>query len=416
MLNDLFEYLKNILYNPKTAKLDILELPEEHKKLGLGLKYLHECIIEQHIFVKGLSKGNLDAPLPASDNPITGDLRALHGSMSHLVWQANQIANGDYSQRVDFMGELSDVFNIMVEQLEAREKQLVNEISIVQQKNQLLKQGQDLLTTLTDNMLDWVCVLSDDGTFHYLNKSCKVALGYSGAESKDIFTSKLFDARLNNSAEIVIYWDLPISSETIPLWHQYFSLNMHSITWDDSPSTLYILKNITNERESHELAFQDSLTMLNNRRYGMRYIDNCIDKGGSFNIAFIDIDFLKYVNDTFGHAVGDEYIVETANQLLSLSKPREVFRIGGDEFLVVSYSLEAFSTELENIRNSFINSSHNYRRSFSYGIVSTEEGYDSISALLEAADSRMYLYKCKHKKIDIHKVTKKPLHSSNYIP
>jgi len=338
------------------------------------------------MLAKDLSKGELGSNLPASDNPITGDLRSLHGSISHLIWQANQIAKGDYSQRLDFMGELSDVFNTMIGQLETRENQLNDEINDINRKNQLLKQGQELLATLTDNMIDWVCVLGDDGTFHYFNKSCEIALDSSGPQARDILVSKLIEAKSNENKEDTICWELSISSEESLTNCQYFSLLSHKTNWNNSPSTLYILKNITREQESQELAFQDPLTALHNRRYGMQYIENCIEEGVEFNIAFIDIDLLKSVNDNHGHKAGDEYIIATANTLLLLPKPCKVFRIGGDEFLIVSLSKEPINEQLENLRNTFIASSRSYLRSFSYGVVKTE---DVVTLIDEIAQTTM---------------------------
>lgn len=399
MENDLFKYLKNILYNPKAAELDISSLPEAYKKLGCGLKYLHECVLEQQTFTKSLSSGKLAVPLPASDNPITGELRALHGSMSHLVWQANQIANGDYSQRLDFMGEISDIFNVMIGQLESRELQLVEEINTVIQKNHLLKQSQTLLATLTENTVDWVCVLNDNAEFYYFNKSCKIALDSYGPESKGIFASKLLEAKSSTSDDFIVQWQLPTSSIIDISNMQYFSLKVHDTNWENTPAYLCILKNITAERESAELAYTDPLTGLHNRRYALKYIGECINVDIDFNIIFVDIDLLKSVNDTQGHEVGDEYIIETANHLKQLPQPCEVFRIGGDEFLVVSHTQESVVNQLETLRTFFVNTSTIYPRSFSFGVVNTSEGFRNISELLKIADSRMYVYKNHHKKM-----------------
>lgn len=130
-MKELFEYLRQILYEPENAVLDMESVPEEEKELAQGLEYLASCMKEQRIFVKGLSKGDLDAPLPASDNPITGELRALHGSLTHLIWQAKQVAKGDYGQKLDFMGELSEVFNATTEKLADREARLVHEAEVI---------------------------------------------------------------------------------------------------------------------------------------------------------------------------------------------------------------------------------------------------------------------------------------------
>ena len=398
MIDNLFGYLKDILYDPERAQIDISSFPDSYKNLVLGLQYLHKCIIEQHVFAKGLAQGDMNTLLPASDNPITGDLRSLHSSISHLIWQANQVAKGDYSQQLDFMGELSEVFNLMTNQLQERENSLVREIQVVKEKNDMLKQSQNLLVTLTDNLTDWVCVLDSTGTICYANKACKMVLDYSSSAQVEDLINKIICKKSENTDDNIIQWELPFSNEDIQVEVQYFSLNIHEMNWNNTPSFLCILKNITKERESNILLFQDSLTGLFNRRFGMNYIENCISSGLDFEIAFVDLDLLKYVNDVHGHNMGDEYIIAAANHLLLLPPPSHVVRLGGDEFLIVTHYAESVTTHLEGLRASFIIKSKKYLRSFSYGVASSLEDGRDISQLLELADSRMYAYKIAHKK------------------
>ncbi|MDR1241785.1 MAG: response regulator [Deltaproteobacteria bacterium] len=121
----LFNYLRDLLRRPMQAKLNVDELPEGFRDLGLGLQYLAECIMEAKAFANALSRGDLNFKLPPSDNPIAGPLKALYASLKHLSWQTREIAQGDYAQRVDFMGDFSEAFNSMVEQLEQRSADLV---------------------------------------------------------------------------------------------------------------------------------------------------------------------------------------------------------------------------------------------------------------------------------------------------
>lgn len=80
-----------------------------------------------------LAGGNLNAERPGKTNFLAGSMKELHSRLSHLTWQAQQIEQGDYRQRVDFMGEFSQAFNSMVVKLEEREGRLREEIRIRQQ-------------------------------------------------------------------------------------------------------------------------------------------------------------------------------------------------------------------------------------------------------------------------------------------
>ena len=72
-------------------------------------------------FVTELAVGNLEATPPVK-NQIAAPYKQLHASLQHLTWQTKQIAHGDYTQRVRFLGEFSDSFNAMVEALAEKER------------------------------------------------------------------------------------------------------------------------------------------------------------------------------------------------------------------------------------------------------------------------------------------------------
>ncbi|MDR2613120.1 MAG: response regulator [Deltaproteobacteria bacterium] len=121
----LFEYLRDVIYNPLKARLDPNTLQGAERNLGLGIMFLAECIGELRTFSSALARGDLGAPMPSAGNEIAAPLKTLYSSMKHLTWQAQQIAAGDYTQHVDFMGEFSDSFNSMIRQLDQRNRELV---------------------------------------------------------------------------------------------------------------------------------------------------------------------------------------------------------------------------------------------------------------------------------------------------
>jgi methyl-accepting chemotaxis protein len=69
--------------------------------------------------------------------------------MQHLTWQAKQVANGDYSQRVDFMGEFSEAFNFMIVSLDNRERQLKKKIDKLESANSYIKNLEGILPICT---------------------------------------------------------------------------------------------------------------------------------------------------------------------------------------------------------------------------------------------------------------------------
>jgi len=91
--------------------------------------------------------------------------------------------------------------------------------------------------------------------------------------------------------------------------------------------------------DMHELAHMDSLTGIRNRlAYDkeMLLLDNDIQVGRHlFGIAMIDLNFLKVINDTYGHECGNSAIIALTELICEIFAHSPVFRIGGDEFAVI---------------------------------------------------------------------------------
>ena len=83
-----------------------------------------------------LAKGNLDVQIP-KNNFLASPFKQLHSSLSHLTFQTQQIAKGDFNQRVDFMGDFSQAFNTMTNALNESQDQLLFEIEKFKQLAEL---------------------------------------------------------------------------------------------------------------------------------------------------------------------------------------------------------------------------------------------------------------------------------------
>jgi len=122
-----FSYLDNLIYKPSAASLDIESLPEAFGDFGKGLLYIGNAINETRALAKELANGNLKCVLPPPSNEIAAPLKMLHSSLNHLTWQTQQVAKGDYTQFVSFMGDFSNAFNNMVKQLKQSQKIILDE-------------------------------------------------------------------------------------------------------------------------------------------------------------------------------------------------------------------------------------------------------------------------------------------------
>ena len=120
----LFAYLREIFYASPNARLDIEKLEDDFVLFAKGLMFFAHCYSQYNDFAHALAKGDLSVSPPPPENELAAPLKSLHANLKHLSWQSQQVAKGDYKQRVDFMGEFADAFNTMVEQLDDRQRKL----------------------------------------------------------------------------------------------------------------------------------------------------------------------------------------------------------------------------------------------------------------------------------------------------
>jgi hypothetical protein len=114
------EQLVRILRGEKGETVDAVDdLDPALKELGATVNQLVASFNDMHEFIHSLAQGNLEAS-PPLHNLLASPFKQLQASLRHLTWQTRQIAAGDYSQRVYFMGDFSTAFNSMVEALEEK--------------------------------------------------------------------------------------------------------------------------------------------------------------------------------------------------------------------------------------------------------------------------------------------------------
>lgn len=174
-----------------------------------------------------------------------------------------------------------------------------------------------------------------------------------------------------------------------------------------------IARDVTEERHAqHELARQathDALTGLPNRVLFLRKTAEALERSRTTHapvtVLFVDLDKLKHVNDTIGHAVGDQLIVSIAQRLIAATRPNDtVARIGGDEFVVLCEGLLDDQVALDvaervrtSITGSLVLQGVEIESGASIGVAISEaellsqsSSHDGAVTLLRRADTAMY--------------------------
>jgi len=145
-------------------------------------------------------------------------------------------------------------------------------------------------------------------------------------------------------------------------------------------------------KEANYKSTHDLLTNLFNREYFIKQINRFFKNNEQFIVAFVDLDNFKYVNDTFGHDIGDEILKNTAEIIRRNIKGKDIAaRFGGDEFVIalLDCDIECGKKILENIKDEINKFFEDYKVTASIGIASSKEA-KNYEELLKLSDKRMY--------------------------
>ncbi|WP_455617621.1 diguanylate cyclase domain-containing protein [Eisenbergiella sp.] len=399
----LFEYLRSILYDQQIRALDVKELDEPYQKLGKGLVFLQQAVEEMLAYTEDLSRGNLSGAYPSRDNFLCVNLKNLHASLNHLTWQAKQVASGDYSQHVSYLGEFSEAFNTMTAQLKEREAQLKEEALKAQKRAQVIEEYNDLLMEMTRRRNEWIVVVDEAGRdIVYCNKR---------KDEKRIdpeFCEKCRH-RLAFRNDILNWQD----SDQYKVWEAgdeeqgYYRITTFHIEWRGQNANAHIVVDITDEKRAanrlNSKAYMDPGTGIHNRLFFDEYMESVLEEGREVTLCYLDLDGLKYVNDHFGHNQGDNYIRSFVSHMKSSVRATDIFaRIGGDEFCVVIPEVEKETAEKKfaELLECFVaENKEEYPVSFSFGVVEIRNTgkRPALEDIIKTADAQMYECKRQNK-------------------
>jgi diguanylate cyclase (GGDEF)-like protein/PAS domain S-box-containing protein len=159
------------------------------------------------------------------------------------------------------------------------------------------------------------------------------------------------------------------------------------------------------EQELHYLAQYDGLTGLPNRLLATdrlnRAIERCERTGAVVACLFLDLDDFKNINDTLGHAAGDQVLLIVSTRIKALTDRTDtIARLGGDEFLIVRENMHSqaaagnlASQIIHELQKPFYIVGHELTLSASIGIALYPENAHSPQDLIRLADTAMYAAK-----------------------
>ena len=302
-----------------------------------------------------------------------------------------------------------------------------------------LEQSERLHRFLVETSPDIIYTLDQEGRFIFINARIESLLGYSREEligkhyttivlEDDLkqatyaFTERRNDDRATSNFEVRLACKNN-SSQHAGRPHIVAMLSSVGIydTWQENQQeparrflgTYGVARDVTEfkiaEETIHFQAMHDHLTSLPNRRLFKDRLEFSMAQsrrhGGAVGIMFIDLDRFKLVNDTYGHAEGDELLKDVARRISGCVRSSDTLaRQGGDEFTVLlpdlhnpeEASLIAEKIQ-EELKNPFTVSGLTFRATASIGISIFPRDGDNADLLLKNADIAMYKVKASGK-------------------
>ncbi|MBD1400711.1 EAL domain-containing protein [Pelovirga terrestris] len=291
-----------------------------------------------------------------------------------------------------------------------------------------LEESERMHRFIVNNSPDFIYMLDANGVFTFVNDMIEGLLGYKRHEiigrhfsflihpnNADIahrfFSEQRTGERATRSTEIRLQAsrnsqqgqggaELLVELNAMGVYAQ------NNAGHKEFVGTLGSARDITERKRSEERisyqAYHDLLTRLPNRLLFADRMTQALAHATRSNtriaVIFIDLDFFKEINDSYGHIVGDRILQQVAGSIVQCVRAEDtVSRFGGDEFsllLVNITSLEDATIVADKIlaavRMPLTVDGHEVRLSASMGIALYPEGGDSIEALLHSADIAMY--------------------------
>ncbi|HEX5276233.1 MAG TPA: GGDEF domain-containing protein [Fluviicoccus sp.] len=283
-----------------------------------------------------------------------------------------------------------------------------------------IETGQTLLTTVLDNIGACIYMKAPDGRYLYANRALGELLEcdpgtLTGLRDEDIFPreASMRFRQLDNQA--LAMKGKVEGMETFRLGdgadHHYWSVK---IPLFNDRGEIYALLGMSTditarkhmEDELLRLATTDDLTRLSNRRHFLEQAESTLSRSRRYAeplaLLMCDIDFFKNINDTFGHAVGDQALCRVADIIRSTLRDTDLAgRIGGEEFaiLLVQTSLENAHEVADRLRQAIeacpiiLDDGHPISLTISIGIATPVYPMETLATLLQHADQALYAAK-----------------------
>lgn len=312
---------------------------------------------------------------------------------------------------------LRDVVHLMINN--GRVTEIVGfMIDITRQKK---AEEQLRLAATTFESLQGIMITDKNARILRVNKAFTQITGYSAeqveGQSASILKSGYHDPAFYEDFRFQLQtsgkfegeiWNRRRNGEIYPAWQTVTAVKND---FDEVSHYISVFSDITAQKEAadkiHTMAFFDALTALPNRRLLLDRFEHALavakrhHKYGA--VIFLDLDHFKLLNDSLGHAVGDELLIQVAARLTSVLRKEDTpARLGGDEFVVLLHpDLDSLTVAADHaiaaaekirsaLNQAFFLNDYQHQISTSIGIALFPDNHVGTDIILQQADTAMY--------------------------
>lgn len=406
-----------LLGNPKEP----ISAVSDNTALNLLIKTVNSLrtdMLEMTVFTHALAKGNLDVDAPGRHNYLASPFKELQSQLNSTVWTIRELAKGNIVEKMDYSGHVSQAMNSLIEKIATESWRTAHETETegdgVSKSVNSWRYHQ--IISALNHLRIMLVEVDKQGNIIYANKPARERLGDLQALPIDSQLLEIEDQLIQSLTKFSKEGnDFPIIYEMFDAdTGSWYRINSDVIFLLDGRSGyLHMVDDISewksNENRLKKTARTDSLTGLYNRGVGLKALEDILLSTAPDKLccaAFIDVDNLKYINDTFGHTTGDEAI-KTISSVLSKSvrDTDVVSRFGGDEFLITFANCSRDAAErvigrmIEQLEAFNQTNTLPCRLSFSHGLlpIDSTRRY-TVKEVITKLDNEMYQRKAEKKR------------------
>ena len=407
-------------------RLEEMIIPPQYRQRHLDgieiyLKTGDGPALNKRMEVSALRKDGVEFPIELTIAPIMVEgipaFSSFIRDISDQKEAAKQINDDYHSQRV-----ISSVLEISTRSIAFKEK-LEQSLDIILSTPWLILQGAGMIF-VADKKNSQLTLTAQQGVSTEIQNQCNEVLygeclcGQT-AQTQEVVFSSCLDEKHTLSYEGMKehgHYCIPINSGARLMGVLNLYLNSGHKKNEDELLFLNVIANTLgimfrqneNEEKLQHYAYYDELTDLPNRTLFIDRVDQCIKHTKRhpsylYAVLFLDLDRFKNINDSLGHAVGDQVLNHVAERLEHcVRKIDTVARLGGDEFAILLDDIDDISDAYHTagrIHQELVNPLQLERNevftSTSIGIVPGMINYEKHSDLLRDADIAMYRAKQK---------------------